>query len=296
MRIIVGRNGKETVKSLASLSGSTVEAHMFFRKSQPWRTNFEKRQRGYVPPKTDETTIYWAHTGGVVSTGKSINARGIANASEKYSARKTMEAAGVRVPKTARTYREAFNGGKVIARPMKHRAGQDFYVLDSDTNSFDLWFLEEGPTEHYFSEFIQKKKEFRVHCAYGKVLALQEKVPNSDDVDLDEARPWNHATGDFVFKTVPWSDYSVDVCVQALKAVQCLMLDMGAVDVIVDADGLAYVCEVNTSPSLCDYTQSRYAKFFTWFDESTDPRKWKFEEYTVGKSFAWKNEQLDARI
>ena len=87
------------------------------------------------------------------------------------------------------------------------------------------------------------------------------------------------------------------MCKVAVDAVKALGLDTGAVDIMVDkrnAEIPVCVCEVNTAPSLdsSPLDQEKYSKFINWLFCS-DREWWNYEEWEAGKSYAWKNFQLE---
>jgi len=292
--IIVGRNGKETVRTLASATESTVEA-MYTLKSgrRVWRTNFEKQRVGYRP-NVGGVAINWALQSDITSGDAVVyNAEGICKASNKPLARRLMAEAGVPIPETTDNPVTAFtwvvDGYTVIQRPVQHHGGLNFTVLRNTYQATPM-------TNHgmYYQKFFRKTKEFRAHVAHGKILIMQEKVPNEEvDIDYDDVRPWNHATGDFIFNTVKWSDFDYGVCRASVDATSALRLDFGAVDILWNEEEGAVVCEVNTSPALAEYATERYTKYFKWLGRS-DSRRGHFDssEFTTGKDFAWRNREL----
>lgn len=296
MNIIVGRNGKETIARIAEKTGANVEARYTLRSGvKVWRKNFQKQQRGYRPT-VDGITINWAveDPEGVTYNGVVYNEHGVLNASNKPKARRLMAEAGVSIPETTTSRSVAstwLSECSVIRRPSIHHGGADFVV----TERCGILPLSGYAGDYYYQKFFRKTHEFRVHGAHGKVLILQEKKPREGiEVDLDVPKPWNHATGEFIFETVNWSNYNKDVCKVALDAIKALGLDFGAVDILYDTDsGEAVVCEVNTSPALEDYAVERYSKYFKWLCNSDTRREhFDYSEYSQGKSYAWKNYQL----
>jgi len=291
MNIIVGRNGKETVSRIADAIGADVYSKHFSRRSTFWRKNYNKMLRGYTP-SVSGITINWAINPSEVEYGGIVyNENGIALSSNKPRARMAMQEAGVPTPRTTTDSGEALrwveDGKTIVCRPATHRAGQNFFVIRPSTSQIDRDSILS--MSDYYAEFFPKTREFRLHGGHGKVLVLQEKVPNRDGVDLTDVRPWNFSTGDFVFKVLKWSEFPISVCKAGLSAIKALGLDMGAVDIMSDEQGNVAVAEVNTSPSLEDYCTSRYAKYFTWLCESDERREhFEFEGLTLGKSFAWK--------
>lgn len=292
--IVVGRNGKETIKNIVEPTDFTVEARFRLRSgNNVWRTNFEKQRRGYVPHINNGVVINWALQSDITGGDAIVyNADGILKASNKSLARRLMVEAGVSVPETTKSLVKADEwrqgGNVVIRRPVSHHGGLEFEIL---TNTLTRRPLQ----DYYYQKFFRKTKEFRVHSAHGKVLVMQEKVPREGvTVDYDNPAPWNHATGEFVFKTVRWSDYDYDTCRASVDAVRALGLDFGVVDILWNEEEGAVVCEVNTSPSLAEYSTGRYRMYFEWLSKSLDSKREHYDssEFTCGKDFAWRNREL----
>lgn len=107
-----------------------------------------------------------------------------------------------------------------------------------------------------YTQYIKKKKEFRVHVFNGEVIDVQQKRRRNGVQANSQIRSW--ANG-WVFAregiTVPDA-----VIQQALLAVQGLDLDFGAVDVIWNEKyQKAYALEVNTAPEIEGSTVQAYA-------------------------------------
>lgn len=112
-----------------------------------------------------------------------------------------------------------------------------------------------------YTKYIKKKEEYRVHVFQGKAIMLQRKARKKDVPD-DQVN-WqirNHGNG-FIFAhkdvVVPPDGIS-----SAIRAVECLGLDFGAVDLMANALGQCYVLEVNTAPGLEGETLTRYVEAF----------------------------------
>lgn len=145
---------------------------------------------------------------------------------------------------------------KLLVRPAKHSRSQGMHVC-TDLSELSK-AIQEIDGDHYISELVQKKREFRVFCAQNRVAWVIEKLPkNKDDVS------WGCVEqGDF--KYVAWTDWPLEVLSVALRATGLGGLHFGAVDVIVDSDGRAYVLEVNTAPHLSPYYLKTIGKVFKY--------------------------------
>jgi glutathione synthase/RimK-type ligase-like ATP-grasp enzyme len=221
-------------------------------------------------------------------------ADGLMNATDKKLSRQLFIEKGVNCPElvTPDTFQNHYL--PIIARPFRHSKGKNFVILRTEQDF--LWHYNAHSDNWYYSNFINKDAEFRIHCAHGKVLAVMEKPrPNNDNI------AWNRAQNDVdPFRYVGWNE--VDdrnlkaVLIEALKAVKAVGLDFGGVDVMLDNE-TAYVLEVNTAPTLnsSPYVAERWGMYFDWLFRS-DERREHFGpdilERQYGKSMIWKNFQL----
>lgn len=221
------------------------------------------------------------------------NAKALSNISHKHNARKIMNLAGVNVPlDITPAVREQEISYPIIARPFYHSKGKNFITFN-DRDEF-LQHYEQNSNEWYYSNFIDKVQEFRVHACLGKVLNLLEKPkPNNNEI------AWNRSINHEAFENVKWVDYNINVVKEALKACEALKADFVGVDVILDKDGKAWVLECNSAPTLnsSEYSCTRYSKVFNLMMNSPIKMKhWDFRKFKEAKSFAWKNFQLEDDI
>lgn len=240
--------------------------------------------------------IRYGSTCPIVGTGNIIynESRNIILSSNKQKARLQLLKSSVSCP---RVYEKNFKRFPLVARPFKHSKGRDFNLL---TNPRQLQaFQNTHPKGYYYSEFIDKEREFRVHCANGKILLVKEK-PRPTNVNQPI---WNIDANGEAFEYIPWEEYNSDamfkVCIESLKATKELGLDFSAVDVMLK-NNTAYVLEANTAPSLhtAEYTEDRYIKYFEFLFKNTKNTKlsnWDFSKFEKGSSLAWKNSQLNSQ-
>lgn len=180
----------------------------------------------------------------------------------------------------------------IIARPLVHSKGKNFVTLDN-RESF-LAHYNKNKNGWYYSDFINKNREFRIHVAHGKALAIMEKTQPGDGNIA-----WNRAQNDtdpFIY--IPWGKVDEQelggVIKEALKAVEAVGLDFGGVDVMLKGK-TPYVLEVNTSPTLnsSPYVAERWGKYFDWlFRENKRRDHWDTSDFKKGSSLIWKNFQL----
>jgi len=257
----------------------------------------------YITPTItleDSVVIRWGTREVLPTNGNTViynKATPLNNASNKRRSRELFIQNSVSCPQLASPIDWEDDGVErypVIARPFIHSKGRDFVVL----NTWEEFNTHYRTNYHrwYYSEFIDKDSEFRIHVAHGKVLAVMEKPrPGGDNI------AWNRTQNDEdPFSYVRWDNVDQrglkPVLVEAIKAVDAVCLDFGGVDVML-ADGVAYVLEVNTAPSIdtSPYVASKYGQYFDWLFRKEDVREhWGTEilEEQYGKTMIWKNWQL----
>lgn len=186
----------------------------------------------------------------------------VRQASDKLKAFKALKGY-VNIPEYTTSLEEAVEWAKnsvVFGRSLKGTGGSD--IAPSDTDEVGFY------TSQFWTKYIKKSQEFRVHVMGGEARVIQRKalrVTNPDtgeplDTSEVDFRIRNLVNG-FVFTTSDASPHPT-VLEQAVKAVNRLGLDFGAVDVIWNEYyGKAYVLEVNTAPGLEGDTITKYAEY-----------------------------------
>jgi glutathione synthase/RimK-type ligase-like ATP-grasp enzyme len=170
----------------------------------------------------------------------------------------------------------------VVVRPNRHQGGNDFYLLESE-ELLAAFAEQHNPRGWYVSEFYDKRAEFRVHAAHGRVLLVNSKVARPGEEHIYDQPIWNHAINNFYFKVVKRRDWMLDVVRLGIRATQALGLDYAAVDIMA-GDGDPVVCEVNTTPTTVNYSSEKYAVYFDWLVR-TGGRHEHFPMPPVGASY-----------
>lgn len=180
-------------------------------------------------------------------------------ASNKLTALVAMQAAGVSVvPFTdvLATARGWLNlGSKVVARhKLRANSGDGIQIVRAG---------QDVPYAPLYTKYMKKDREFRIHVFRGKVFDFQEKRKrNGYDYEQhgeDASLIRSHLNGWIFCRTgVMAPEY---VKQEAIRAVQALGLDFGAVDVV-DFNSRAYILEVNTAPGLENTTLQKYVAEF----------------------------------
>jgi len=211
--------------------------------------------------------IRWGNSEMGLSTDTVVNSRdAVRNAADKLRALNIMFKAEVSVPHylcltgdDSEDTLAALLPGFVRAR--YHRAG---HHLEYCSDYYDFSGKMEGIkfSPDYIIKEILKVREYRVHVGKWhdiEMLYVQRKLRQTDG---DDHQVWNYDNG-WRFHTRPLHKVNKRVIQQAQKAREALGLDFGAVDIIQDTDGLAWVIEVNTAPGLQSTpSQEAYIKFF----------------------------------
>lgn len=186
----------------------------------------------------------------------------VAKSRDKYRAFQCMKDT-VQIPQFTTSLDQALkwveDGHTVFGRKKTGYGGRDI-VKHTDFKQFC--------DRNFFTKYIPKKDEFRVHIGDGEIFDYQRKALrkiddfgkaiNPDDVDFQIRNLYNG----FIYAR---SNVNLpeDVKVQALAAMKALKLDFGAVDVIYNQHyDKAYVLEINTAPGLTGTTLENYLKYF----------------------------------
>ena len=114
-----------------------------------------------------------------------------------------------------------------------------------------------------YVKYIKKQDEYRVHVAFGEVIDVQHKRKRAGvDEGSTNYQIRNHQTGWVYCRENLERPTGLDAL--AIRVVQELGLDFGAVDIIHNAKrGALYCLEVNTAPGLEGTTVTKYTEAFT---------------------------------
>ena len=146
--------------------------------------------------------------------------------------RGVLQNAGISVPLTWFDIND-IESYPILARPQRHARGSKFYLVKNEKELKAVPYT----SSWYFSEWIQKEREWRVYTGGGRVLTAFEKPVKG------------HLRGN-IRETGSWGDLLMppdEVCELAVAGTQTLGLDFSGVDVISDQNNI-YVSEINTAP------------------------------------------------
>lgn len=213
-------------------------------------------------PHHDEVVIRWGCTSNVASKRVINTAAAIHGVNDKGTFRMLLDEHEL-CPQTWRHPHDVpldiINKQGVIVRPNSHAQGRNLFLCRNQRELLQAWAKCQGG---YIGAFIKKDREFRVAVVQGRTAWVAEKTPADKD-----AIAWNVAQGGR-FDNVRWDGWPLKVVRAAVEAFELSDLDFGGVDVMTDAEGNAYVIEINSAPSLTsEYRQQCFAKCFDYIAE-----------------------------
>lgn len=173
----------------------------------------------------------------------------------KYNAFRKFRENNVKCPKFWENYDDIFKEGlfPVLGRKFCHKQGNDIIYIGGCES-----YEEDAKECDFFVELKDKKDEYRVHVVKGNVVTVCKKVPREgmeqDDMIRSFKRGWKHITYN------PNGYMQRPLRELAVKAVEAIEYDFGAVDIIVDNDNVPWVLEVNSAPSLEEIRIKQYAE------------------------------------
>lgn len=152
---------------------------------------------------------------------------------------------------TSRDGIQSFSSRLVVARKLTNSSeGKGIVIFNKDDHN--------PPQAPLYTEYIPKKKEFRVHVWAGKVIDVVEKRKKKSFENERDTQIRNTANG-YVFcrDNIVEPD---DLRGLALSAVESLGRTYGAVDIIWnERQNKSFVLEVNSRPGMQGTTVKKYA-------------------------------------
>lgn len=134
-----------------------------------------------------------------------------------------------------------------VIRPRRHKAGAHFHIVRETSDI--LRATRRCGSGWYASRLITKQREFRVFMVQGRVAAVSERFPRTEDDGNTSAIAWNLALGGRLIN-IARPDWPVGVLKASITAMERLDLGFGAVDACIDTAGQTFIFEVNCSPAL----------------------------------------------
>lgn len=296
LAIIVGKDGRPSMKGVYSKMEN--DSQLLIRRRLETKHGINEYWRSYANHNVndftkllnislnDQIVVRWGNCIEIPLNNCIIYnmSSAIARATNKKLSREMFIEKGLNCPKLITSQKDINQNTSfpIIARPIKHSKGKNFILLKSiheynaHVNTHNDW---------YYSEFVDKTNEYRLHIAHGRVLNYLEKPkPNDNQI------AWNRALNEDPFVNVKWNDYNGKICSLAIRALKALALDFGAVDIMLDKEGNACLLEVNTAGTLVssEYSMQRYAMYFDWLCKTNKRREhWEFKEFKKSSNYAW---------
>ncbi len=136
----------------------------------------------------------------------------------------------------------------VIVRPTKHARGKDFHVVNTWG---DLSSITNELKPCYIQERVNVSKEYRITFLQGKIVQVVER-----EIKAGVVQPMNRNN----VNNIRWGEWPLQIIEQVLPVIQDRKDMFGAMDVLVDAEGVAYCAEINTAPEVYPYSATCIAK------------------------------------
>lgn len=209
-------------------------------------------------PREDDLIINWGNSkvpnwyGNIRCNYLNHHAE-VGNASNKLKALEILSEAGVQVPEFTVDSDIALLWDKVVVRhKLTGHSGEGIEIVDGDEHYM--------PNAPLYTEFIPQKAEYRVHVFNGNVIDISKKVraeedeeflPTSEEMQVrSHQNGWTFARGGIKFNP--------ELGRIAIKSIEALGLDFGAVDIVKGMDGQFYTLEVNTACGMEQTTENSY--------------------------------------
>lgn len=277
-------------------SKKTIGEVLSYMDNPPSSIWYRLSRHGFTEPPPDEADlmIRWGCSSSIRTESEiEYNKREVIQlSSNKGKCRQYLYDNGIPVPKPIDLSRvNSEEDLPFVVRPTFHQKGKDFLIFRNISDILNDGYKINRLENPYASRFYPKTTEYRVHVGHGKVLVVQQKVQTSEPVGEN----WSHENG-YTFEVVGWKSYRKEIVDLAVKTIEVLGLDFGAVDIMADpldsSLPIAVVCEVNTSPRLEGYTAQRYAKYFDWLVNTHETRHFEIPKDLRARHYAFKNREL----
>lgn len=284
--IISKRTSKDTVNEVLSYMNNPPSP-LWYRLSRHRFTT--------TPPRGTNIIIRWGCSASTDTVCDIEYNKNIGRVKDKGAVRKLLYDNGIPVPTPI-----DLSGGRwvsegdlpFVVRPATHQKGKDFLLFKNFTDILTDWYAIGRLDNPYASKFYPKTREYRVHVGHGKVLLVQEKVQSSSEHNGEN---WSHENG-YSFVVIPWKQYRKEIVDIAVKTIEVVGLDFGAVDIMSDPVDtnlpIAVVCEVNTSPKLEGYTAQRYAEYFDWLIKTGEVSHFDIPSDLEARHYVFKHKEL----
>jgi len=206
----------------------------------------------------DHTIVNWGYGGKIHFPHKdTLNpAWAVDNAANKLKSFRLFKEHGVPTPEwtTDPVIAEGWEGPVMARYLLRGHSGKGIALLSSDGA------VRSSKRAPLYVKYVKKQDEYRYHVFNGSVIDVQQKKKRRD-VDNEEVdyQVRNASSGWVYCRDAITPPHSLGAV--AIRAVEALGLDFGAVDIIWNNHrGQGYVLEVNTAPGLEGSTLTTYVE------------------------------------
>lgn len=190
----------------------------------------------------------------------------VALAANKLSTFKALAIDGIPIPDATSSYETARDWLS---------AGHTVYQRLTATGHSGIGIIIVKPGENLtyaplYTKKFKTKHEYRVHVGVkdgvGSVIHIQQKRLRQD-APVDRIKGIRNHSNGWIFACNDVDPLHQEAQQVAIDGVMALGLDFGAVDLLVDRNNNAVICEINTAPGLEGTTINKYVEFFNKFKE-----------------------------
>lgn len=187
----------------------------------------------------------------------------VRNASNKLRAFRILQEAGVSIPEFTTDNSTASQwirqGFRVFAREVLNgHSGAGIRVITAHPTITTTVV----PAAPLYVKQIRNRGEYRVHVVKGRVIDYIKKRRRNGEPATEAQNEVRNLENGWVYTRQNLRRLE-RIEQLAIRAVEALGLDFGAVDIIKDQNGDVFVLEVNTAPGMSDTTLAAYTDAFT---------------------------------
>jgi len=233
-----------------------MQAYLAYVKSSRPTGKFLARQLGIncgiaAPDESLDVLVRWGSRRQMPSSTIELNnPTAVYNASDKLMAHSMLQNAGLSTVWMTTDFDNAVQNsdGIVLGRNRMGCGGRDIVVYHSGEHPIQQ--------HDFYTPYLHTKREVRIHVVRDKVVRVQGKYLDFPE-RAGEGLIKNYAHG-YRFRS-PKQELHRRRREEAIRAIQALGLDFGAVDMLVNSDRDHYILEVNTAPACSPLTARCYA-------------------------------------
>jgi len=127
-----------------------------------------------------------------------------------------------------------------FARKISHAKGKDIVACKTQRDVLDTYYAK---THDFFSVYVPHHRELRAWVFQDETFAVYHKYYRNPGIE-------NYKNLEYRSELCEDLLYSKELTTSAVKAVQALRMDFGAVDILEGEDNNYYVLEVNSMPEI----------------------------------------------